>query len=150
MQKLFLFCFFLSFAAAAYAGADGILGEWYNQEKDATVLVYKCDGGKYCGKINWMKEPDYPAGDVRAGSPRLDDKNPDPALRARPVLGLDIFTTAFSYAGADTWSGGRLYDPRSGKSYRGRMRLISPDKLKLRGYVLFSLFGRSSTWTRAR
>ena len=43
--------------------------------------------------------------------------------------------------------GGRIYDPTSGKTYKGSVT-VSGDLLKLRGYVGISAFGRSETWTR--
>ncbi len=56
--------------------------------------------------------------------------------------------TGFRYAGEDRWTGGEIYDPNSGNTYKGTMRLIDRNTLKLRGYIGISLFGRSDTWTR--
>lgn len=79
--------------------------------------------------------------------PRLDDKNPDPALRNRPLFGITIMQ-GFVYDGDGHWSGGTIYDPNSGRTYRATLRLIDRDTLKLRGYIGLSLFGRTDTWTR--
>ena len=46
------------------------------------------------------------------------------------------------------WAGGMIYDPNSGNTYKGTMRLVDRNTLKLRGYIGISLFGRSDTWTR--
>jgi uncharacterized protein (DUF2147 family) len=49
----------------------------------------------------------------------------------------------------DEWSGGEILDPENGKTYRARMRLEdSGRKLIVRGYIGFSVFGRSQTWLR--
>jgi uncharacterized protein (DUF2147 family) len=53
------------------------------------------------------------------------------------------------YRGGSEWNVGKLYDPKSGKEYKGRAKLEGENKLVLRGYVLIPLFGRSETWTRA-
>ena len=121
----------------AWAASHGeeINGVWFNQQKDAKIEVYRC-GGKFCGKVVWAKEP------------KLDDKNPSPALRSRPVVGLQIME-GFSYKGNKQWAGGSIYDPKSGNTYSGKIALVNAGELKLRGYVLFSLFGRTDTWTRA-
>jgi uncharacterized protein (DUF2147 family) len=44
--------------------------------------------------------------------------------------------------------GGRVYDPESGKDYKGKLHLVDEKTLDLRGYVLIPLFGRTETWTR--
>jgi len=85
---------------------------------------------------------------VTAGAPpRLDSKNPDPALRNRPIEGMTIMR-GFEYQGDGRWTGGTIYDPNSGKTYRATVTLVDRDTLKLRGYIGISLFGRSDTWTR--
>ena len=130
------------------AGSDDILGVWNNEEKDAKIEIYKC-GDKYCGKIIWLEEPNYPEGskDGTLGTPRLDHHNPDPSLRKVLIIGLNIvhdFTTTDGHI----WYGGTVYDPKSGKTYRGKMKLVSPHQLDLRGFVGIPLFGRTTTWTR--
>ena len=140
---------FLSLTAQAFAGAgDQILGTWSNEDGKAKVNIFDC-GGSYCGKIVWLREPDYPRGDKRgmAGKPRVDRDNPDRTKRGRQLLGLQIME-GFVYSGNDVWSKGRIYDPESGKTYKGKITLVSPKRLHLRGYVGIPLFGRSTTWTR--
>jgi uncharacterized protein (DUF2147 family) len=139
----------LALASSCYAaGADDILGVWNNEEKDARIEMFKC-GDKYCGKIIWLKEPNYPAGSTEGtpGTPRLDNHNPDPAQRTRPIFGLQIVKD-FVFAGDSLWKGGTVYDPKVGKTYSGKMTLVSPDVLKLRGFIGISLLGRNTTWTR--
>lgn len=136
-------------AATAYAvGADDILGVWNNQEKDAKIEIQKC-GDKYCGKIVWLKAPNYPEGSNEGvpGTPKLDHNNPDKNLRNSPVIGLHIVRN-FSYAGENTWSGGRVYDPKNGRTYRGKLTLVSPSQLNLRGFIGISLIGRTAVWTK--
>jgi uncharacterized protein (DUF2147 family) len=134
--------------AAFAAGGDDILGLWYNQEKDARIEVYKC-AEKYCGKIEWMKFPNYPddSKDGAPGTPKLDDRNPDEKLRGNPRLGLTIVRDMV-FAGGEKWDSGTVYDPKSGKTYSAKMTLKDQETLDLRGYVGISLFGKTSTWTR--
>ncbi len=79
--------------------------------------------------------------------PRLDDLNPDPELRDRPLHGITILQ-GFKYEGDHVWKGGTIYDPNSGKSYKSSMTLVDQNTLKVRGFIGISLFGRSDTWTR--
>ena len=111
----------------AYAlQGDDILGVWNNEEKDGKIELFKCDE-KYCGKIVFAKEPNYPAGSKEGvpGTPRLDHNNPDPAKRSTPILGL-LIVKDFIFDGEDTWKGGTVYDPKNGKTYRGKITLVSP------------------------
>jgi uncharacterized protein (DUF2147 family) len=139
----------LAMAAAGPApDGDAILGVWNNEEKDAKIEIYRCDG-KYCGKVVWLKDPNYPEGSKEGtpGTPWLDHNNPAPAKRKTPIIGLDIMY-GFTYAGENTWSGGTVYDPKNGNAYRGKMTLASPNRLSMRGFVGIPLFGRTTTWTR--
>lgn len=142
-------CMALLTSAVVYAGnGDDILGVWNNQEKDAKIEIYKC-GQKYCGKIVELKNPNYPEGSREGvpGTPWLDNNNPDPALRKTPRLGLTV-VSYFTYAGDNLWADGKVYDPKNGKTYSGKMTLVSSDQLNLRGYIGISLLGRTAVWTR--
>lgn len=145
---LLWFCVLSASAAAYAANGDDILGVWNNEEKDAKIEIFKCSG-KYCGKIVSAKEPNYPANSREGvpGTPRLDHNNPDRAKRSKPILGLQIVND-FIFSGRNVWKGGSVYDPKNGKTYRGKITLVSPNTLDLRGFVGITLFGRTTTWTR--
>jgi uncharacterized protein (DUF2147 family) len=130
-------------------GAGDIVGVWYNQEKDAKIQIEEC-GDKYCGKVIWLKEPNYPPGSKEGtpGTPKLDTHNPDPAARKTPRLGLQIMQ-GFQFSGDNVWRDGKVYDPKNGKTYSGKITMISPKELDLRGFVGVSLFGRTAKWTKA-
>ncbi|HWR73434.1 MAG TPA: DUF2147 domain-containing protein [Nitrospirota bacterium] len=136
----------VSFAPAGVP--DDIVGVWYNQEKDAKIEIYRC-GDTYCGKIVWLQEPLYPEGskDGIPGTIKLDHNNPDPARRKTPVMGMTIMH-GFAFSGENQWKKGKIYDPKNGKTYSGRITLISSEKLDLRGYIGISLIGRTATWSR--
>ena len=129
--------------------ADDIVGVWYNQEKDAKIRIERC-GDKYCGKIVWLREPNYPPGSKEGtpGTPKLDNNNPDSALRKMPRLGLEIMR-GFQFAGDNVWKDGQVYDPKNGKTYSGKITKVSPAELDLRGFVGVSILGRTARWTKA-
>ena len=58
MKKLFTLTIALIFSLSTLAQSeqDVILGDWYNQEKDAIIKIFK-EGGKYHGKSTWMLNP---------------------------------------------------------------------------------------------
>lgn len=152
MRVTLAFVLLLTFAYALpclAAAPDDVVGVWYNQVKDAKIEVYKC-ADKYCGKIVWLKEPNYPPNskDGTPGTPKLDHNNPDPAQKKTPVLGL-VIAHDFKFAGNNVWNDGKIYDPKNGKTYSAKMTLESPTQLNLRGFVGVSLFGRTDKWTKA-
>lgn len=79
--------------------------------------------------------------------PERDEKNPDPALRSRPLIGLELFS-GFAYDGDGRWTGGTIYDPNSGNTYRCNITWVDESTLKVRGYFGFPMLGRTETWTR--
>jgi len=71
----------------------------------------------------------------------------DGARRNQPVLGMTILW-GLSKQG-DEYQGGEILDPENGKIYRAKMKLTdSGKKLEVRGFIGFSLFGRSQIWLR--
>ncbi len=137
-------------ATALAANSDDILGVWLNGDKDAKIQIYKC-ADKYCGKIVWLKEPNYPPNskDGIPGTPKLDHNNPDKNLRKTPVMGL-VIVRDFSFSGDNLWKNGKVYDPKVGKTYSAKMTLVSPTQLNLRGFIGFSWIGRTDVWTRSQ
>ena len=129
---------------------DAIVAKWLNQEKEAQIEIYPCEG-KYCGKIIWLKEPDYLPNDPKGmgGKPKVDRENPDPSKKGRPMLGLTL-VWGFTSAGENLWEGGFIYDPRDGKTYKCKMTLETPDHLKVRGFIGISLIGKTNHWTRVK
>jgi uncharacterized protein (DUF2147 family) len=140
---------FVLAASQAYGADPGaIVGVWSTKDNDAKVEIYKC-GNYYCGKIVHLARPNYPPNDKEGmgGLPKVDRHNPDPKLRNQPLLGLELLR-GFHYDGDNSWTGGEIYDPDNGKTYKSQMTLPGPDRLNLRGYIGIPLLGRTETWTR--
>lgn len=68
-----------------------------------------------------------------------EDKN-------KPILGLTIIK-GLSKDGSE-YNSGEILDPKNGKLYKCALTLESKDKLKVRGYIGFSLLGRTQYWHR--
>lgn len=124
--------------------ADAIVGLWATDKGKAHVQIRWSESG-YEGQIVWLKDPVYPPDDPEAGEARHDRENPDPRLRDRPIEGLRILS-GFRYAGEGEWEDGRIYDPETGNTYDAVMWLTDSGTLKVRGYVGFSLLGRTTEW----
>jgi uncharacterized protein (DUF2147 family) len=115
-------------------------GIWLTQTGDARVKVSKCGGG-ICGVIVWLREPI----DAATGKPATDDKNPNPALANRPMIGLPLFS-GMRPSAPNKWSG-EIYNADDGKSYVSHVSVAGPDSLRVEGCV-GALCG-GETWTRA-
>lgn len=139
-----LFGLALLFMAATLPAqeASAVLGEWSTEDDMATVRIYECSSG-YCGEIVALKEPEN-----LDGTAKLDLENPDASLRSREIIGINILT-GLEYEGEGEYGDGEIYDPKSGKTYSCLMELEDDNTLEVRGFVGFSLIGRSQTWTRA-
>lgn len=128
----------LGVAAQEQRSVEGV---WINGDGDGWIEL-AIVGGKLQGKI--IGSPDDPDNSEPS---RLDIENPDPSLRTRPLRGLTILSD-FSDEGNGHWSGGRVYDPNSGNTYKGTITVVDDATLKLRGFIGISLFGRTETWQR--
>ena len=124
--------------AAPSVAAEEIIGLWDTGESH--VEIYSC-GELLCGRIAELDEPLD-----EDGNEKLDENNPDPALRARPIIGMDLIA-GFSRAGKRKWEDGTIYDPRDGKTYKCKMTLQRDGTLKVRGYVGIPLLGKTVIWT---
>jgi uncharacterized protein (DUF2147 family) len=120
-------------------GAGEPTGVWLTQSGDARVKVSKCGGG-ICGVIVGLKEPI----DQATGKPPVDDKNPNPALKQRPVIGLPLFSGMQPIA-ANKWSG-QIYNADDGGTYASSVSLAGPDTLRVEGCVGAICGGEN--WTR--
>lgn len=146
MSRLALFCSpllaALSLVGAAAQAAEPVAGRWVTAEKDAVVAVAPCGGsgskGAMCGTIDrFLVAPPQ-------GLDQRDVNNPDPKLRTRKLLGMPILTSFVS--DGDLWRG-RIYDPKSGKSYRSIIRRKGNNVLEVKGCI--GPFCQTQLWKRA-
>ena len=120
-------------------GATDPTGVWQTQAGDARVKVSKCGGG-ICGVIVGLKEPIDPA----TGKPQVDDKNPNPGLKKRPMIGLPLFS-GMQPTSPNKWSG-QIYNADDGGTYASSVSVAGSDTLRVEGCV-GALCG-GETWTR--
>jgi uncharacterized protein (DUF2147 family) len=128
----------LAASGVARAGGDDIRGVWLTNGEKAQVEIASC-GAAMCGRV--LHVVAGPDGDVAR-----DAHNPDPKLRARAVVGLQVLT-GFK-PDNEVWTGGRVYDPEEGKSYSGSLELQPDGMLKLTACL--SILCQSELWKRVR
>lgn len=117
--------------------SDAILGVWLTQIQDGKIEIYQKEN-RYYGRVVWMAEPND-----KDGKPLLDENNPNPALRKKPVFNMDILI-GFVYDNDGEWNG-KIYDPKDGKTYQCKL-WISASNLKVRGYS--GWLYQTKTWTK--
>lgn len=136
IRRLYIPVLLLLAVALAQGQTGSVLGNWRNPT-GSTIQIYRC-GSNLCARLVEIS---------KSAPHRTDAENPNPALRSRSLCDLQI-GSGFRLVNPGSATGGQLYDPKSGKTYNGSMTLAG-DKLKLRGYVMFSILGRTEIWTRA-
>jgi uncharacterized protein (DUF2147 family) len=122
------------FAQKKQTTGDEIIGVYWSPKKNAKISIYK-SGERYFGKSIWVE------------SPRKDTENSAKSLRGRDLLGIELLTN-FKYKNG-TYIDGEVYDPENGKTYDCKMSLDG-DKLEVRGFIGFALFGRTEIFERVK
>jgi uncharacterized protein (DUF2147 family) len=124
--------FLLLFSSLCFSQIEG---RWITEDKSGVIEITKI-GELFQGKV---------VGGEKQGD-GLDSKNPNPALRSRELMGLVVLKD-LKLEGSK-YVGGEIYDPNSGNTYKAKAELMEDGRLKLRGFVGISLFGRNEIWIR--
>ncbi len=125
-------------AVALKSPPESILGEWSTQKEEGRppgrVKFVQAADGTYMGILTWSAEP------------RNDVNNKNPKLRDRPLVGI-VLMWHLTYDDGE-YVDGFVYNPEDGGTYRMKAEVLSPESLKIRGYLGIALFGQSKIWTR--
>lgn len=132
---LLLFCFTSSFAQSGESSK--ITGTYFTENNKAKVAITQ-SGNKYIGTLIWTNIPNA-----------LDKNNPDKNQHQNKLVGKVILKDV-EYSGDNEWKKGKIYDPESGKTYNCTITLDNKGNLKVRGFVGFSLLGRTTVWTKTK
>lgn len=143
MKKFTFLLLFVAVTLSGFAQAkDAIVGRWVNSSGEAHVDIYK-KNEKFYGKIVWLKNPKD-----EKGNTKTDLRNPDESLRTKPMLGLEILKD-FVYDDGK-WTDGKIYDPKSGKTYSCNISQKHNGDLNIRGYIGISMIGRTEVWKKVK
>jgi len=120
------------------------VGRWKTVDdtsgKVTSVVDLWDEHGKLYGKIERLVNPDPADPDPRCVRCPGD-------LKDRPLVGLRILWNLTK--SGDQWSGGQILDPDNGKVYKCSLELRDGGKkLKVHGFLGFSLLGRTEYWVR--
>jgi uncharacterized protein (DUF2147 family) len=99
--------------------------------------------GVFTGKIEKILDPKAKPGELCVEC--TDDR------KGQPMLGLEIIRGVRQVDGQAVWEGGTIVEPSTGKIYKMKMTPIEGGaKLEMRGFIGFSLLGRTQTWIRVQ
>ena len=129
---------------AALASQSSPVGTWHTisdiDGKPRGVIEIKEVNGKLVGTVTGTLVPGE-KGD------KTCEKCTD-ERKGQRIIGMEILRGL--KPDGDEWTGGEILDPDNGKTYKAKLHLEDGGmKLVLRGYIGFSLLGRSQTWVRA-
>ena len=118
-----------------------IEGVWITQDdetgkKKSEVLLYKNEGKLYGKILNLLLDEDKGKLCVNCKG-----ENKNLAIEGMVIVeGLKL--------NGKTWEEGTILDPKSGKTYSCYITFENDNTLKVRGYIGFSLLGRTQKWIR--
>jgi uncharacterized protein (DUF2147 family) len=121
--------------------AQSIVGKWKTIDdstgKEKSIVEIFEKEGVYFGKVKKLINPSTP-------NPKCDNCTGD--QKGKPIEGM-VIIKGLTKKGEE-YTGGKITDPQSGKEYKCTITLDGK-KLNVRGYVGFSLIGRTQTWLKA-
>ena len=135
--------FLLTIYCISFTGiSQTIFGTWntyddVSKELESVIEIYEKDGEAFAKIIDIIDSEKRSAVCINCSG----------KLKNQPILNMQIINGLKKKG--EEWSGGKILDPKNGKSYKCYIKLIDKNTLKLRGYIGFSVFGRTAIWKRA-
>lgn len=141
-KKIIYTCIF-SCTLVLTAYGQNVTGKWKTIDDEtgrakSIVDVYE-KSGKIYGKVFEILEEEDKMKVCNNCSG--NDKN-------KPILGM-IVIKGLTKQGEE-YNSGKILDPKNGNLYKCFITLESKDKLKVRGYIGISMFGRTQYWYRMK
>ena len=131
----------LLFFSLSFAQKNTVAGYWKTIDDKtgkalSVIKIYERDNVFY-GKVVDILDP--------KGKTKLCEKCPGDD-KGKPFLGLVVMSGLKKHG--KEYSGGKILDPLNGDFYKCYITLENQDKLKVRGYIGFAIFGRTQYWYR--
>ena len=143
MNKKTLISIALFFLVIFFAQGQSVVGKWKTIDDEtgkakSIVEIYEKSGKIYGKVVDILEEENKKRVCTNCSG---DDKN-------KPILGMTVIK-GLSKKGSE-YTDGKILDPKNGKLYKCFITLETKDKLKVRGYIGISLFGRTQYWYRVK
>ena len=144
LLALLLLALPLSAISQSLAAQNTPVGTWTTiddktQKPKSVVEIYQAKDGSLAGRVTEILQSD------RGPNPICDKCSGD--RKDKPVKGM-VILWGIRQKG-DTWEGGQILDPKNGKTYSVKVTPVEGGKkLDVRGFMGFSMLGRTQTWVR--
>ena len=144
LLALLLLALPLSAISQNMAAQNTPVGTWTTiddktQKPKSVVEIYQAKDGSLAGRVTEILQSD------RGPNPVCDKCSGD--RKDKPVKGM-VILWGIRQKG-DTWEGGQILDPKTGKIYSVKVTPVEGGKkLDVRGFMGFSMLGRTQTWVR--
>lgn len=143
MNKLLFLAAFIGLTLTGTVKGQTVFGKWKTIDDEtgkpkSIVEIYE-KSGKVYGKVVEILDPKKK--DKLCTECTGEDKN-------KPILGMHVVKGL--HKEQKEYTGGTITDPNNGKVYKCFITLEGHDKLKVRGYIGFSLIGRTQVWHRVK
>lgn len=144
MNNLNRFLIVISLFIGCAVHAQDVFGTWKTVddttgEAKSIIEIYE-ENDKVYGKIKEILDPAAPENAVCQNCSGEDAE--------APIVGL-VFIKGLTKDG-DEYNDGNILDPETGNLYKCYITLENDDQLKVRGYIGFSLLGRTQYWYRVK
>ena len=133
----------LAISTAAFAQSSPV-GTWTTiddktKKPKSVVEIYETSNGTLAGRVNEILQSE------RGPNPVCDKCSGE--RKNKPVKGM-VILWGLKKKGSG-WEGGQILDPATGKVYSAKVSSTDGGKkLDVRGFMGFSLLGRTQTWVR--
>jgi len=134
---LLLTCFF-------QLQGQSVFGKWITYDifdssvKEAVVDIYEMDGKLFI-RIDSIIPEEHQLDRCQRCQDELKDK---------PILGMEILKGAWLKDGI--WQGAKILNAKNGRRYGFQIWPTTGNKLKVRGFIGYPLFGKNLYWTRLK
>jgi uncharacterized protein (DUF2147 family) len=137
LTTVFLFSVFL------FAQSQTVIGKWKTIDDETgkakgIIEIYEKSGKIYGKLVDILEQEHKKKICIKCSG---EDKN-------KPILGMTVIKGLSKED--DEYTNGKILDPKNGKLYKCYITLETKDKLKVRGYIGISLFGRTQYWYRVK
>ena len=146
LKSLALVLFSVCVFSKSYSNTDkdAIVGQWMSVQGNVKVQVYK-EGEEYKAKVLWFKDTDDKSKPMHT---RTDEHNPDPKLRQRKIIGMQVLSKMRYNPKSERWEDGKIYDAKTGKEWSSVAYLNNAGLLYLKGFWQFEFIGKTMTFKK--
>ena len=144
-MKNYILILFIALIGLHAQAQSNIVGKWKTiddstKAEKSIVEIYEQDGKLYGKIVQLFQKPEEDQ------DPKCDKCSGE--MKDQKVLGL-VFMKRHKKNTDTKWEDGEITDPKNGKTYDCKIELIEEGKkLKVRGFLGFSLLGRTQIWVK--